>query len=144
MLGCSHKAKLYTIVTVSIISSVHNYTLVYHDISVKDPNLKVRLVVEDLISPTSMTFLAKDDILVLEKEGKVRRVLGNDIPEHPILDITSVVNTRERALLGIAISTEPKFSGDLKTQRSDSNVYLFFTEKILNKDINTHCLMKIV
>ena len=39
--------------------------------SIKDLNLAVELVVSGLKSPTSMIFLAKGDLLVLEKDGIV-------------------------------------------------------------------------
>jgi aldose sugar dehydrogenase len=40
----------------------------------KDPALKVETIADGLSSPTSMAFIYKDHILVLEKEGQVRLV----------------------------------------------------------------------
>jgi glucose/arabinose dehydrogenase len=109
-------------------------------IKLKDPNLKVDLVGEGLKSPTSMAFLAESDILVLEKNGIVKRIIGNSVLEQPVLNITSIVNnTRERGLLGIAISGNSPSSRD-QPQHVDSNVYLYFTENIPN-DIHNHCVM---
>ena len=71
----------------------------------KDSNLKIELVVEGLKSPTSMAFLGKDDILVLEKAGLVQRIIKNHIIYPPILNISNQVSSvGERGLLGIAVA----------------------------------------
>ena len=60
---------------------------------------------EGFKSPISMGFIGQNDLLVLEKEGKVQRVIDKKILPYPILDITSIINSAgERGLLGIAIS----------------------------------------
>ncbi|TLX87854.1 MAG: hypothetical protein E6K97_07995, partial [Thaumarchaeota archaeon] len=46
--------------------------------ALKDPKLKLQLVAKGLNSPTSLAFLAKDDVLVLEKDGILRRIIGNN------------------------------------------------------------------
>ena len=46
---------------------------------VKDPNLKVELVLDGLELPTSMVFLGPNDILVLEKDkGTVQRIVNGN------------------------------------------------------------------
>lgn len=85
--------------------------------TVSDPNLQVQTVVSGLASPTSMAFLAPNDILVLEKSvGRVRRVLAGVLQPTPVLDV-AVHNSSERGLLGIAIDTE-----------SPPRVFLYYTE----------------
>jgi aldose sugar dehydrogenase len=113
------------------------------DIIVKDPDLKVELVAEGLRSPTSMAFLGPDDILVLEKEGKVQRIMGNDILENPVLDITNKVNSSfERGLLGIAIRANEQADDDFKSDTSIRNIYLYYTENVTNKEnANADCLL---
>ena len=109
-------------------------------VKLKDPTLRIDLVVQGLKSPTSMAFLDESDILVLEKNGTVQRIIGNSVLEQPVLNITSVVNnTRERGLLGIAISGHSLSDRD-QPKQFDSNVYLYFTENIPN-DIHTRCGM---
>jgi glucose/arabinose dehydrogenase len=128
-------------ISISLIFSFQNTLSVYGRQSVKDPNLKAELVVKGLKNPTSMIFLADHDLLVLEQDGIVRRVLGNTILEQPVLNISSIVNsTRERGLLGIATSDGSVFSQH-RNQNPNLSIYLYFTEKIPN-DLHRYCNMK--
>ncbi len=82
-----------------------------------DPNLRVRTVVSGLNQPTSIAFLAADDMLVLEKAtGKVQRVVNGAI-QSTVLDL-AVNNASERGLLGIAL--HPDFP-------ANRGVYLYWT-----------------
>jgi glucose/arabinose dehydrogenase len=83
-----------------------------------DPTLSVvALSTAGLDRPTSMAFLAPDDILVLEKAtGRVRRVLGGVLQPGQVLDV-HVNSEGERGLLGIAINGE-----------SPPRVFLYYTE----------------
>src|SRR5215210_4319491 len=87
--------------------------------TVNDDTLTVEKVADGLDFPTSMAFLAPNDILVTEKAtGKVMRVTnGFELPQ-PVLDVP-VASAIERGLLGIAISKQP----DGKTY-----VFLSYTE----------------
>lgn len=81
------------------------------------PELEVTPVVSGLSAPTTMAFLAPDDILVLQKnDGQVRRVLGGSLLGAPVLDL-DVNAISERGLLGIAVNTE-----------SPPKVFLYYTE----------------
>src|SRR4051794_6531642 len=54
----------------------------------RDTNIKVEVVADNLEKPTSMAFLAPNDILVLEKDnGTVKRILNGTIQPQPILDV---------------------------------------------------------
>jgi aldose sugar dehydrogenase len=67
-----------------------------------DPQIQVQVVVSGLSSPTTMTFIGTNDILVLEKDtGQVRRVIDGVLQTNPVLDV-AVDNSGERGLLGIA------------------------------------------
>jgi glucose/arabinose dehydrogenase len=72
----------------------------------KDPNLKAELIVEEgLSSPTSMTFMDNNIILVLEKNsGQVRLVSNGILQEEPVLELNVDTTTLTccRGLLGIA------------------------------------------
>ena len=82
-----------------------HYLSVKADKFITDQDLKLELVAEGFKSPISMAFLGQNDLLVLEKEGKIQRVIDKKTLPYPILDITSIVNSAgERGLLGIAIS----------------------------------------
>ena len=71
---------------------------------VDDPSLKVEQVATGINFPTSMAFLGRDDILVLEKnEGKVIRIAGGSVMNKPLLDV-NVANKEERGMLGVAVS----------------------------------------
>ena len=86
-----------------------------------DPDLAIEEIVSGLSSPTTMDFLAKNDILVLEKNtGHVMRVLDGVLQPIPVLD-AAVSNTSERGMLGIVIiQTNPK------------TVYLYYTEATID------------
>lgn len=57
--------------------TIHNREAQAADPTMLDPNLAVRTVVAGLDQPTSMAFLGRNDILMLEKAtGKVQRVVS--------------------------------------------------------------------
>lgn len=69
-----------------------------------DPNFHAENVYSGIDFPTSMAFLAADDILVLEKnEGTVKRIINNTMLDQPLLDF-NVGTTGERGALGLAVA----------------------------------------
>jgi glucose/arabinose dehydrogenase len=74
--------------------------------TVDDANLKVEVISAGLKYPTTMAFLGNDDMLVLELNGTVRRILDNVLQPEPLLDVNVSKITGERGLLGISISKE--------------------------------------
>jgi glucose/arabinose dehydrogenase len=96
---------------------------------INDSNLNVTEVAAGLELPTSMAFLGPDDILVLEKDrGTVKRIVGGEVLEEPILDV-NVANSLERGMLGIAVAENG----------SNVNVFLYFTESRENNDGTDKC-----
>lgn len=83
-----------------------------------DPSLTVTTLTTPGISqPTSMAFVAPNDILVLEKAtGRVRRVLNGVLQGGNVLDV-NVNSDSERGLLGIAVNSQ-----------SPPGVFLYYTE----------------
>jgi glucose/arabinose dehydrogenase len=91
-----------------------------------DETLAIELVAEGLDSPTSMSFLDTESILVLEKNsGKVKIVSGGEILNKPAIEI-EVATGAEQGLLGIATWKEIK----------DTSVFLYLTEKYEDKTRN--------
>jgi aldose sugar dehydrogenase len=134
------KEILILVLLIFILFLVHNNLIVSGIPTLKDPKLKLELVAKGLNSPTTIAFLAKDDILVLEKDGIVRRILGNNTLELAVLDIRSAVNsTRERGLLGVAISAKPHSGNESEKDENNSNIYLYYTEKVPRRDLNNPC-----
>jgi glucose/arabinose dehydrogenase len=87
--------------------------------TIRDPSLDVEEVAQGLELPTSMAFLGKDDILVLEKnKGTVQRIVNAQTMHEPVIDV-NVATEVERCLCGIAVSSD-----DNNTQR----IFLYFTE----------------
>jgi glucose/arabinose dehydrogenase len=85
--------------------------------STVDPTLPVDTLVTGLALPTTMAFVAPNDLLVLEKNtGRVRRVLAGSLLNDPVLTV-AVDTTSERGLLGIAVNTE-----------SPPGVFLYYTQ----------------
>ena len=82
---------------------------------INDPNLQVEIFVEGLSFPTSMAFIDKNNILVLEKEeGTVRLVSNGVLQEQSVLKV-DVNSDSERGILGIAI-------------KNKDTVFLYYTE----------------
>lgn len=144
MLTRIEKAILITVTSAMLLILANNYNVVNGELLINDPHLKIQKVTQGLNSPTSMAFLGPNDILVLEKDGKVLRVIGNKILKQPVLDITSiVVNMHEAGLLGIVISTGENDESQNGKDQSRLNVYLFFTEMVNNKNPDTPCQSKV-
>ncbi|HZN20069.1 MAG TPA: PQQ-dependent sugar dehydrogenase [Micromonosporaceae bacterium] len=88
------------------------------------PNLAVRTAATGLVTPTTMAFLGRDDLLVLEKvTGRVQRVMGGAV-HGTVLDL-AVNFGSERGLLGIAL--HPSFP-------ANPGVYLYWTESTTGAD----------
>lgn len=95
--------------------------VVSHKFNLTDPSFKAELVARGLNFPTSMAFLAENDMLVLEKEnGTVRRIVNGQILEKPLIDV-NVYGLGENGLLGVDTA-----NNDGKDNLT--NVFLFFTE----------------
>jgi len=89
--------------------------------TLRDPKLKIETVARDFDFPTSIEFLGKDDILLLEKNtGNVYRILDGNVTG-PLIHI-DVKHKDERGLLGIAVSE----NGDLNKDKS--LVFLYYTQ----------------
>ena len=85
-----------------------------------DSNLKVEEVAKGFDFPTSMAFLGKDDILLLEKNtGNVIRLMKGNVSQQ-LLHI-DVSFRDERGLLGLALSGNE--SSDVK----DTFIFLYYT-----------------
>lgn len=95
--------------------------------SVNDPNLGVESFVEGLSSPTSIAFLDKENILVLEKEGQVRLVSNGELVPEPVLQVP-VDTDSERGLLGIAIMNGSRTGSGLGQNASAQTIFLYYTE----------------
>jgi glucose/arabinose dehydrogenase len=107
--------------------------------------LKVELVFQreinregGTLSPvSSMAFLGKDDILILNKnEGIVNRIVNGVLLKEPLLDV-NVANKRERGMLGIAVTTDT-FSSNINRSDDYRRVFLYYTES-QNKDGSDIC-----
>lgn len=93
---------------------------------IRDPNLKVEIVAEGITFPTSLAFLANDDILVLEKNtGAVKRIIDGIIQPNLLLDL-DVANQGERGALGIATT---------KNNNGSTYVFLYYTESSTGNDV---------
>jgi aldose sugar dehydrogenase len=127
----------------TVFFAVNHYLAVYVDKFIRDYDLKLELIAGGLNSPISMAFLGQNDLLVLEKDGKVQRIIDKKTSLYPILDITSRVNsTGERGLLGVAISEGNGFDKD-NIYKKDFNIYLLYTENISNNEVlNKNCKPK--
>jgi aldose sugar dehydrogenase len=85
-----------------------------------DPRLQVELITEGIVDPTTMAFLAPNDILVLEKgKGTVQRIVNGQMLPEPVLDV-NVSGKDERGLLGIAVARN--------TSLNAPYIFLYYTE----------------
>ena len=117
------KHLLVPVLLTLVFTAIFNYPSAYAQDNpitpaTNDPNLKVEVIAGGLEFPTSMAFLGPDDILYLEKsQGTVKRIVGGQILEKPLLDV-NVATKGERGMLGIAV---------VKNQTS-TYVFLYYTE----------------
>ena len=88
-----------------------------------DLNLKAEVIVKGLKSPTSMAFLAPNDILVSEKEGTLQRIVdGVKLPQ-PLINLNVVSKTDNQGFLGIAVLNASQTALDKRWK----SVYLYYT-----------------
>ncbi|HEY8140361.1 MAG TPA: PQQ-dependent sugar dehydrogenase [Nitrososphaera sp.] len=86
---------------------------------IRDATLRVEKVIEGLSAPTSMTFLDRDDLMIVQKDnGRVRHVSNGALQPASLLEV-SVRNNSERGLLGLAVAD----------RTGTSDVFLYFTEE---------------
>lgn len=115
--------------------------------NISDSNLNVELIFQkeikrkaNTLSPiSSMTFLAKNDILLLDKNnGTVNRILNGVMLPEPLLDV-NVANKRERGMLGIAATTSSvsDLGGD-----NDTTTYVFLYYTLSEKSDGTDVCRK--
>lgn len=112
-----------------IVLATRHDGLTYADPIFKDGNLKAELVAQGLDSPTSMAFVDKDNILVLEKNsGEVRLVSNGILIRQPVikLNVDHTTLTCCRGLLGIAVIQSPS----LAVSKSKTSVLLYYSEKL--------------
>jgi len=81
------------------------------------PNLHVEKIFSGLKYPTSMAFLAPNDILVSEKDGTVQRIINGHIQNYPVLKV-NVDRTDERGLDGLTVYTNKTLN--------ITNVFLYY------------------
>ena len=90
--------------------------------SLTDPDLRVESVASDFDFPTSIAFLAKNDILLLEKNtGNVFRLINGNITG-PLIHV-NVSSKDERGLLGVAVAGQ-----ETEDSKDGSLVFLYYTQ----------------
>jgi glucose/arabinose dehydrogenase len=116
------RPKLRIILVLTVILSILEISVFQNSFAepqIKDPKLKVETVTNGLTSPTTMAFLNGTNILILEKDGNVRRVTNGVLQEKPVLQV-HVQTESERGLLGIAAKGRDVFL--YLTESSDGSV----------------------
>ena len=135
----------YTYVNISIITATDVQAAQFVDtlpidepaggpVIINDTKLKVETVVTGLNLPTSMSFLGRNDILVLEKNnGAVKRIVNGSVMPYTLLEV-NVATQGERGLLGVAITKNQNAMDAISTEaghRSDvTYVFLYYTENV--------------
>jgi len=84
---------------------------------VQDPALVIEEVTTELSSPTSISFVGSDILVLQKNDGKVRLIRDGTLQINPVLDVPVSKNS-ERGLLGI--------------ESVGNDVYLFFTESLMD------------
>jgi len=88
--------------------------------SLSDSSLRIEEVAKVFDFPTSLAFLGKDDIILLQKDsGNVIRLLDGNV-SHQLLH-TDVSFRDERGLLGLAVM------GDERTDAKNTFIFLYYT-----------------
>jgi glucose/arabinose dehydrogenase len=101
-------------------TSPANMTIQTDRPSLTDRTLKVEAIASGFDFPTSIAFLDKADILLLEKNtGKIYRIIDGNVTAQVIQ--LNVSFKDERGLLGIAVS------GDGNSNKENQTVFLYYT-----------------
>lgn len=86
---------------------------------INDPDLKIELVAEGFQLPSSMAFTHDNDILVLEKEtGLVKLIDNGKVLDKPVIDL-NVATEIDRGLLGVSFANN---------NEGNDYVFLYYTE----------------
>jgi aldose sugar dehydrogenase len=101
-------------VILSVILFLHISSPAFGQPSISESSLTAELVLGGLLSPTSIAFLNENNILLLEKEGRVRLISNGQLQPQPVLQLQGVESNNERGLLGIEVM--------------DNKVFLYVTE----------------
>ena len=101
------------LILIILVISTHNVFAM----TVQDPELVVEEFVAGLSSPTSISFIGSDILVLQKNDGKVRLIQNGILQNAPVLDVP-VSNNSERGLLGI--------------ESVGNDVYLFFTESLVD------------
>ena len=101
-------------VILSVVLFLHISSPAFGQPSISEPSLTAELVLGGLLSPTSIAFLNENNILLLEKEGRVRLISNGQLQPQPVLQLQGVESNNERGLLGIEVM--------------DNKVFLYVTE----------------
>jgi aldose sugar dehydrogenase len=101
-------------VILSVILFLHISSPAFGQPSISEPSLAAELVLDGLLAPTSIAFLNENNILLLEKEGRVRLISNGQLQPQPVLQLVGVESNNERGLLGIEVM--------------DNKVFLYVTE----------------
>lgn len=114
-----------------------SYRVILHNSflpKVRDNMLKVELVAQELVVPTSMAFIDKNNILVTGQNGTISLVTVGDLHPKPVRFLRQVNSPGEHGLLGIATTyhavntTEPIENFNTGDHRNAPNVFLYLTE----------------
>ena len=93
--------------------------VVYAEPITVNPNFVVEKIFAGHFKPSTLTFLGKDDFLILDRdEGRVYRVINGNMLDPPIIDV-NVATVGYRGMLGIAASED---------FHKHTNVFLYYTQ----------------
>ena len=87
-------------VILSVILFLHIGSPAFGQPSISEPSLTAELVLDGLLSPTSIN---ENNILLLEKEGRVRLISNGQLQTQPVLQLAGVESNNKRGLLGIEV-----------------------------------------
>jgi glucose/arabinose dehydrogenase len=112
---------------ISIKSSSHPAPALY------DKSLKLEVVQDGLLQPTTMTFLGKEDYLVLQSgNGTVERFVNGTKLQEPLIDLNV---SRYNGALGIA-ALKPNLSQQMNDMQEgiEAYVFIYYDESGLGRD----------
>jgi aldose sugar dehydrogenase len=99
--------------------------------TVIDPDLKAEVVYKGLVGPVAMQFLGPNDLLVIENNGTVQRIINGKQVSQPLLLLDVAEN---QGLLGIAIQKKVDRS-QTGTTNNHTYVFLYYTANEKESDI---------
>jgi glucose/arabinose dehydrogenase len=83
-------------------------TIVLTNLPINNTSFNLELIAEGLFVPWSIVFTGNDRLLVSERNGSIREIIGKQLNPTPLISFSAVTVQQEAGLLGLALDPDYK------------------------------------